>query len=165
MLRHAMTAVQRELQTATKRRSVDCGDGGNSEICEFRENSMAFLGELKCVAEVTWVGESVEVRTRTKRSSVARHDERCEIGRSRCTIVERLSESSETKWPEGRWTTIVVVGQRQYSDRLSARAECLGELGEYWGILYWVVDHARKLGFSQIIVPPWPRPTHIVVMP
>ena len=126
---------------------------------------MTFTRKCQGVVERTRTRQGVQVCPCTEGATGAGDDNGIGVRGVFRDDVKRITESFQTEWPESGRPTVVTVGDREHGDAAPTATRHRRDDDVDGEVLYGVIDHAPKWGFSQTIVPPWPRPTHIVVIP
>ena len=170
----AVVAVQRELQAAAHRRPVDEREGGHAEAGEVAEDAVAELGDRLDVGALVQAREQREVGTDGEHVGLAGDGDGVEVvALAQCG--ERALDRHEPGGSERRGPTVVLtVVQRderdpdrvvtRHGDDDVAHVRAGDDLGRGAHRAAPVVADCQR-GFSHTTVPPWPSPTHIVVMP
>ena len=177
-------AVQGELKPAAQRESVDESESRYGRRPQLVENGMPNPCDGQCLVAIDDLGESSEVGARGQHERLSRDSDRRDVGTRQRGIQGsvQLVETTRAQGIRSSGTTPVVQRDQHRGTRCMGQcdvsAQCPGydltlasgrglgdQLVEFPGPHAAASSSAEKCGFSQITVPPIPRPMHMVVIP
>jgi hypothetical protein len=177
----AVGAVQGDFEAATHRCTVDERKARHRQRGELIEDAVAkapdlehllVRGELAEDAEVGTDAEDERLAGETDRHEVVARSHRVEGGlqgrerrgaeRVGALVVAAVVEGEQRRLA-GAIRKVDVVDLRLGDDLIGEVRQCAVHVGH--AAAHAGLPSPLWFGFSQMTVPPWPRPTHIVVMP